>query len=382
MPQFGVVTTSRIVEDLLQILRDYGCEISIGEGTLINKELGSNTSRGFKWSGIARVAKKYGVKLVDFNKVSSEQIELDGIKVRVATSAIEADFLINIPVLKTHSQTKVSLGLKNLKGCLQMRSRMEFHKKGLERLIALLSTKVKTNLTIIDGIYANERGPSRLGKAHRMNLIIAGRDILTCDVVGSTVLGIDPSTVGHLREFASITDRSLDIETMDVRGEKVKDVTRLFEWDLDYENIFRWAGISGITVQKPGKTVCTNCASNSEAMVHVFCKDNKGVDLEGVEICVGAEVRPREESKKVLLIGNCSIANNKDLQGAIRVKGCPIKISDLLMNTAKNTLEKRRARRVLLVRLVKNVANKLGIYDEYFPTYGCYEPPEFDKAHF
>jgi hypothetical protein len=263
-----------------------------------------------------------------------------------------------------------------------MRSKMEFHKKGLERMIALLSTKVKTNLTIIDGIYANERGPSRIGTAHRMNLIIAGRDILSCDVVGSTVLGIDPSTVDHLREFASITDRSLDIETMDVRGEKIKDVTRPLEWDLDYENIIRRAGISGVTVQKPGKTVCTNCGSNSEAMIHVFCKDNKGVDLEGVEICVGAEVRPKEESKKVLLIGNCSIANNKDLQGAIRVKGCPIKISELLMTFAKNALDKRRARRVLLVRLVKNMATKLGIYDEYFPTYGCYEPPEFDKAHF
>ena len=95
---------------------------------------------------------------------------------------------------------------------------MEFHKKGLERMIALLSKKVKTNLTIIDGIYANERGPSRIGTAHRMNLIIAGRDILSCDVVGSTVLGIDPLTVDHLREFASITDRSLDIEAIDVRG--------------------------------------------------------------------------------------------------------------------------------------------------------------------
>jgi hypothetical protein len=285
-------------------------------------------------------------------------------------------------VLKTHVQTKVSLGLKNLKGCLQMRSKMEFHKKGLERMIALLSTKVKPKLTIIDGIYANEHGPGRMGTAHRMNLIIAGRDILSCDIVGSTILGIDPSTVDHLREFATITDQSLEIDTIDVRGEKVEDVTKPLEWDLDYEDIFRQAGIRGITVQKPGKTVCTNCASNCEAMIHVFCKDNKGMDLKGMEVCVGAELRPKEESKKVFLIGNCAIAANKDLKSAIRVKGCPIKISELLMTFAKNALDKRRARRVLLVRLVKNMATKLGIYDEYFPTYGCYEPPEFDKAHF
>jgi uncharacterized protein (DUF362 family) len=382
VPQFGFVTTSRIVEDLLQLLCEYGCEISIGEGTVVNEELGSNTFRGFKWSGIERVAKKFGVKLIDFNKASSEQLELNDTKVRIAASALEADFLIDIPVLKTHAQTKVSLGLKNLKGCLQMRSKMEFHKKGLERMIALLSTKVKTKLTIIDGIYANERGPGRIGTAHRMNLIIAGRDILSCDIVGSTILGIDPSTVDHLREFAAITDRSLDIETIDVRGEKVEDVTRPLEWDLDYEDIFRQAGIHGITVQKPGKTVCTNCATNCEAIIHLFCKDNKGMDLKGVEVCVGAEVRPKEESKKVLLIGNCAIANNKDLKSAIRVKGCPIKISEFLMTFAKNALDKRRARRVLLVRFLKSLASKLGTYDEYFPTYGYYDPPEFDKAHF
>ena len=382
MPQFGVVTTSRIVEDLVQLLHDYGCDISIGEGTLINEELGSNTFRGFKWSGIEKVAKKFGVKLIDFNKELSEQLELDDAKVWVAASALEADFLIDIPVLKTHSQTKVSLGLKNLKGCLQMRSKMEFHKKGLERMIALLSAKVKTKLTIIDGIYANEHGPTRIGTAHRMNLIIAGRDILSCDIVGSTVLGIDPSTVDHLREFAAITGQSLDIETIDVRGEKITEVMRPLEWDMDYENVFRQAGISGITVQKPGKTVCTNCASNSEAMIHLFCKDNKGMDLEGVEICVGAEVRPKEDSKTVFLIGNCAIANNKDLKGANRVKGCPIKISEFLMTFAKGALDKRTARRVLVVRFLKGLASKLGIYDEYFPTYGYYEPPEFDKAHF
>jgi uncharacterized protein (DUF362 family) len=258
MPQFGVVTTARIVEDLLQLFSEHGCEISIGEGTVVNEELGSNTFRGFKWSGIERMAKKFGAKLIDFNKESSEQVELNDTKVWIATSALEADFLINMPVLKTHVQTKVSLGLKNLKGCLQMRSKMEFHKRGLERMIALLGTKVKPELTIIDGIYANERGPGRIGTAHRMNLIIAGRDILSCDITGSTILGIDPSTVDHLREFAAITDRSLDMETIDVRGEKVEDVTRPLEWDLNYEDIFRQAGIRGITVQKPGKAVCTN----------------------------------------------------------------------------------------------------------------------------
>jgi uncharacterized protein (DUF362 family) len=382
MPQFGMVTTSRIVEDLLQLLCEYGCDISIGEGTLINDELGSNTIRGFKYTGIERIAKKYGVKLIDFNQEPSEEFEIDGTKVCIARSVHEADFVIDIPVLKTHCQTKVSLGMKNLKGCLQMKSKMKFHKKGLERMIALLNTTIKPKLTIIDGIYALEHGPSRLGTAYRMNLIIAGCDTLSCDIVGSTILGIDPSTVEHLREFATMADVPSDIRTIDVRGERVEDVARQLEWDIDYEEIFHQAGINGITIQKPGNTACTYCAANSEAMIHVFCKDNRGMDLQGVEICVGAEVKPKKESKKVVLVGNCAIENNKELKNAARVKGCPIKITDYMMSLARSTMDKKKARKFLTVRFLKGIASKIGIYNEYFPTYGSYEPPEFDKSHF
>src|SRR3990172_988097 len=57
-PPFGVVTTSTMVDHLLQLLRDGGCrDITIGEGTIPNKEMGSSTWRGYEWSGIGKVAK-------------------------------------------------------------------------------------------------------------------------------------------------------------------------------------------------------------------------------------------------------------------------------------------------------------------------------------
>ena len=52
------------------------------------------------------------------------------------------------------------------------------------------------------------------------------------------------------------------------------------------------------------------------------------------------------------------------------------------MTLARNAMDKRRARKFLKVRFLKGLACKIGIYDEYFPTYGSYEPPEFDKAHY
>ncbi len=327
MPKYGIVTTSRIVEDLVKLLREWGCvNISIGEATLANKELGSETLGGYEWTGIARVAKEYGVKLIDFNQETFKRTEVDGISMAISRTALDSEFLINLPVLKTHHQARVSLGLKNLKGCLSMKSKMEFHRRGLDQMIAMLNTQLRPKLTVIDGIYAMENGPTALGTAHRMDLIIAGKDNLSCDVVGSMVLGIEPSSVGHLREFASIVGRSADLAEIDVKGENIKDVKKKLEWKANnYQDIYDRARVDGIRVQDPGKQFCTGCVSNLQALSVVFCKDNRDITLNRTEICCGPEVKAKADSKKVFLFGDCSIRANKDLADGIRLKGCPPK---------------------------------------------------------
>jgi uncharacterized protein (DUF362 family) len=88
-PKFGFVTTSRITEDLIRLPRDHGClDIFIGEGTIANKEVGSHTFRGYAWTGIAKVARKYGVKLIDFNEGPFTTIKLDDLRGLLERSSI------------------------------------------------------------------------------------------------------------------------------------------------------------------------------------------------------------------------------------------------------------------------------------------------------
>ena len=383
LPPFGVVTTSTMVDHLLHLLRERGCkDITIGEGTVVNKELGSNTLKGYDWSGIGKVAKRYGVKLVDFNTEAFEEVQLEEIKVNISRWALESEFLINLPVLKAHRQTKISLGMKNLKGCLALNSKKKFHMHDLARLIALLNTKIKTSLTVIDGIYALERGPELLGTPYRTNLIIAGKDIFSCDIVGAAVIGIKPEEVEYLKEFASIKGRSLSLGAIEVKGENIDEVAQKLEWRLSFEDIFHQARISGITIQDPGQSCCSGCAVIFSAFSAVFSKDNPDVVLEGVEICIGGEVRAKEESKKVFLLGSCAIANHKDLKDGIRIKGCPPPILNTVVTLVRKTLSSKRLAKIMMSRLIKNIGIKLRIYDEAFPAFGVYEPPEFDRNHF
>jgi uncharacterized protein (DUF362 family) len=383
MPPYGRVTTSAIVERTLEIMREKGCtDLAIGEGTIPNEEMGSSTARGFEWTGIARVAKRYGARLVDFNAGPFEAVELDGVQVRIARSVMECDFLIDIPVLKAHRQTKVSLGMKNLKGCLAIASKKAFHRHDLNRLIAVLNTKVRPSLTIIDGIYGLERGPEFLGTPHRLDLLIAGKDVFSCDLVGATVLGIAPDEVGHLREFALLSGRAASLDGIEVRGEPVERMARRFDWRVSVEDILRKAGIAGVTVQDQGNSMCSGCMAILSALGAVLAKDCPGQVLDGVEICMGPGVRAKPDSKKVFLLGDCAISANKGLEGAVRIKGCAPPILDTVSSVLLKCLPRGKAARILFSRTFKNVGTKLGVYAEAFPAFGVCEPPAFDKRHF
>lgn len=225
VPLYGVVTTTKVIEDIIILLREYGCnDITIGEGSPYHDELDLSTINGFKSTGLTVVAEKYGVKLVDFNKSEFSRVDLGPTKVKLARESLESDFLINVPVLKTHVQTKVSLSLKNLKGCLKQSSKMKFHKTGLNEMIARLNTVLKPKLNIIDGIYSLERGPTISGRAYRSNLIIASRDAYLGDIVGAACLGIDPLTVECFTQYGNLTGQSPSLGNIEIRGESINDV--------------------------------------------------------------------------------------------------------------------------------------------------------------
>ncbi len=383
LPKFGFLTTSRVVEGIVSHLKEKGFDrISIGEGSIANDEVGSDTMKGFVWSGIKKATQRYGVKLIDFNKESYDKVELGKHKVEISRAVIESDFLIDVPVLKTHSMTKVSLGMKNLKGCLSMKSKKKFHMLDLHEMIALLNTKIKPDLTVIDGIYSMERGPTALGRAYRTDLIITGRDVFSCDVIGAKILGVDPSSVEYLRRFSEIIERSFDPAAVEVSGENFEDMKRPLEWKADLQGIFEEANIEGVTMPWPGESFCTNCVVCSEFLVASFCKDNAGAKLSPVTFCFGGGAKAKENSGKVILFGDCAIRKNKSISTAVKVPGCPPKIVDSMVAMIRHSLNRKRARKVLTLRIAKGMLNRFGLYHEYFPRSYTYDPPEFDPTHF
>ena len=325
----GMVTSTTLMEELVIILKENGLrDISIGDGSIQLKELGTSTATAMDWSGMSRLATKHGVKTIDFNRGPFKDFEVDGIKIRVAKETLETDFLINFPVLKTHAQTKVTLGIKNLKGCLSPGSKKIFHKQDLEKFIAFLGQQIKVDLTIIDGLYGLQKGP--MGKdIHPMNLIIAGRDMVSVDMVGSAVIGIGPNEVNYLRYLANIRGQTMDLSRLDIRGERIEDVAKKLIWEYPWgEELLQKYGIQGIRCEDPGNHFCSGCTVTAFAGLNRFFRENQGRRFKGVEICLGRN-RAHAESEEVFLLGKCPAKENPGLQDAVKVKGCPASTKEI-----------------------------------------------------
>lgn len=339
---FGVFTTTRLIEDMIILLKDYGCkDIFVGEGS-VEFTQGVGTMAAYAGLGYLSLMKKYGIKLLDFNTSEAVAIKIpNGLTLHLAKEIVESDFLINFPVLKTHAQTKVSLGLKNLKGCLKTPSKKLCHhvKLGLENCFTFVADYAKPALTIVDGIYALERGALHFGNAFRKDIIIASRDILAADMVAAKTMGFNSEDIIHFVEYGTRHNMSLILSDYEIWGEALENHVKPLKWDWGWTkdntgpSIFEKFGVNGTAVPKYDETLCSGCSLFANMVNILLLSAFKGEPLPKVEILNGKKMQARPGYDKTILIGNCIMkANkeNKNIRKAIKVTGCPPNQDDVI----------------------------------------------------
>jgi uncharacterized protein (DUF362 family) len=338
-PKWGVITTSRVVEDMVILLKERGIDdITIGEGMVTLDPRDRETpAHAFESLGYGALRKRYGVKYVNVFERPFEKVDLGaGVVLNYNADILASDFVVNLPVLKTHAQTVVSLGIKNLKGMIDIASRKKCHsvdpEMDLHYMVARLANRLPPSFTLLDGIYTNERGPSFDGKVRRSNVLVASPDVLAADMVGARVLGYDPTEVPHLVHAARDRGRSLDGSTVEVVGERVEDVARHHRYDFPYNEegtlprVMDRRGIQGLSYRKYDLSLCTYCAALNGVILTAIAYAWKGEPWDDVEVLTGKVMQASPGKKKTILIGRCMVQANKDnadIQEMIAVKGCP-----------------------------------------------------------
>ncbi len=209
----GATTTPLLVEGVITYLKEHGYKaITIMEGSWV----GDSTKRAFEVCGYNRISQKYDVPLIDLKSDPTVMYSENGISMKVCKSAIETDFLINMPVLKAHCQTLITCALKNLKGCIPDSEKRHFHSLGLHKPIALLNKFLKCGMIIVDGLMGDltfEEG----GTPVRMDRVIAGFDPVLIDTFAANLLGYTPYDIRYIVEAERLGVGSTDVDNAIIR---------------------------------------------------------------------------------------------------------------------------------------------------------------------
>lgn len=339
---FGVYTTTRLVEDMIILLKEFGCtRIAVGEGSVVMKK-GMGTMAAYEGLGYTVLSKKYGVELVDLNESKAEVFTYEeGMELHIAREAVEQDFFINFPVLKTHGQTKVSLGLKNLKGCLKLKSKRHCHNPDshLEYAFSFIADFVKPALTIVDGIYALEKGALHFGNAYRKDIIVASTDTLAADLCAAHTIGYSGDDIDHFQHYAKRHGKSCHLADYTCVGEPLDAHVTPLKWDWSWTKdntgpgAFAKMGITGTALPKYDETLCSGCSPVANLTNILVMSAFKGQPLPSVEILNGKKMLARPGYDKTVLLGNCMIKANKEnenIKEAVKVKGCPPSQEDVV----------------------------------------------------
>lgn len=289
-----------------------------------NSAFGMPTRLVFKIQKLAKKVRKLGAIplyldeqepiFIEFNrKVLDKSIPIPKIIYENLLEHKEDNTYINVPKLKTHLQTGITVCIKNQYGLLYDSEKLYKHHQIAEKIVELYE-KFQPDLNIVDATTVLNNGAVSFSKNWNvpMNLLLAGRDAVAVDRIGAELLGIPVNRI----EFLKIaSEKNLgcskieDIEILPNRGiidENRISLNDLFE-DIELEMPEKFRILSG----KEHKGCQAGCRGVLEYF-KLIAAGGKILPLVG--ICGrGHDLTELDNLKgSILIIGNCAINELKE----------------------------------------------------------------------
>jgi uncharacterized protein (DUF362 family) len=319
----GITTHPEVVAAAIDALREAQAEVVIGESPIV----GVDVQEAFAATGIAAVAGERECPLIDMDRRRFVEVPLpEGRaihRLKVCAEVREFDFVVSLPVMKMHMHTGVSLAVKNMKGCLWRRSKVDLHMlppvegcdhKPIDVAIADMSSALRPQLAIVDGTVGMEGlGPSA-GQAKPLDVVLAGTDAFAADAVACQLMGTRAEDIPHLHIGADRGYGVIDLNGVTVTPDNWR------EWVSPFST-----PPENLTIEFPNTVVMdsNSCSACQSTLLLFLTRYRDRLDdffpaQNPVKIAIG---RGHEElPEKTVCIGNCT---SPQCGNGIFVPGCP-----------------------------------------------------------
>ena len=333
----GVVTNSQVVAAVIDAFRAAGAEVAIGESPII----GIKTMAAYEQCGLDVMARERNCPLIDMDERKPEIIPIPNGRaiqsIKLCADVQDFDLIVSIPVMKMHMHTVATLSVKNMKGCLWRRSKIDLHMlpptpgyendKSLNVAIADMASVLRPHLSIIDGTVGMEGlGPSA-GEAKPVDAVVVGADPFAADAVACRIMGLTAEEVPHLRMGAERGIGVIALEEIDIAPENWKDAVNPFE-----------RVPKNLSIQFPNTNIldnqsCSACQSTLLLFLKRYGEEMFQYFPETLPVNIAIGKGHETLPKNTILIGNCTRAHK---EGRIFVSGCP-PVASAIINTIRDT---------------------------------------------
>ena len=300
----GKITNPYLVEAVVKYCHQHGARrVIIGEGPSYYRSP-DRLVDSFTKTGMKEVAERSGAEWVIFDDFSFRSFRdispFTPSQFRITQFAFECDSIINVPVMKTHIFTKVTLAMKNLKGCLKREDKPRFH-SDLARAVVELNKIVKPTLNLVDGTTLKDSFP----------LIVTGKDIVATDSVASSLMGFNPCQIETIKLGFEAGLGEMNLDKIDIVGDDLKDLEMNFE--LPREEMKRTFPHLDLAIEG----ACCGCVVPILSSLSRIKEEGRSLQAPLTVVAGKRNRLPR--GKNLIIVGDCG----KSSGVTIHLKGCP-----------------------------------------------------------
>jgi uncharacterized protein (DUF362 family)/Pyruvate/2-oxoacid:ferredoxin oxidoreductase delta subunit len=198
-PEDAVTTHPEIARAVIRAVRRCGGVPRVGDSPASAVKLDQVLEK----TGYKRLCAEESVELVNLEKSGAVAVEENGLRFHVAKPVLEADVLVNLPKIKTHVLTSLTVAVKNLFGTLPGYQKAQFHKtyprpREFSLLLKAINQRLKPALNIADGVIAMEGDGPSAGSPVQLGLLAASADAAALDAALCGLLRVRLGAVPYL----------------------------------------------------------------------------------------------------------------------------------------------------------------------------------------
>lgn len=338
-PDTGVNTSPAAVAAVLDyVSRQTAAELIVGESPIC----GVRALESLEQCGIAEEARKRNIAVVDLDSESPVTVKIPGAETlnsfKICGLAHAADFIISVPVMKTHMHTVVSLSYKNMKGILYKKEKVRFHQltnlessrgdvKPLDLALAEAGEKLRPDLSVIDGSTGLEGFGPGSGTPIQSRLCVVGENPVSADAVATRLMGIDPARVPHLVLADQLGFGNADLKEIHIDPREYRD------WEVRFQMPPEKIDINYPGIMVHDRQSCSACLSTLALLLERYNQliSEYGTKESPIHIAIGKDVG--DAPPGTVFIGNCT---RKCAAEGLFIKGCPPVSSYIIEQIQKN----------------------------------------------